>query len=114
MVRVAIVAESFLPHVNGVTNSVLRTIEYLNQHDHEVTVIAPGPGETSVNVSPVILMGSFGFPGYDELRIALPKKALEYELNNIKPDVVHVAAPAVLGACAGVNIGRVESGDAEL
>ncbi|NCW84192.1 MAG: glycosyltransferase family 1 protein [Acidimicrobiia bacterium] len=99
-VRVAIVAESFLPHVNGVTNSVLRTIEYLKKHDHEVTVIAPGPGETSVNETPVIRMGSFGFPGYDELRIALPKKALEYELNNIKPDVVHVAAPAVLGAWA--------------
>lgn len=98
--RVAIVAESFLPHVNGVTNSVLRTIEYLKKHNHEVTVIAPGPGETTVNNTPIIRMGSFGFPGYDELRIALPKKALEYELNNIKPDVVHVAAPAVLGAWA--------------
>ena len=98
--RVAIVAESFLPHINGVTNSVLRTIEYLKKHNHEVTVIAPGPGETNVNDTPVIRMGSFGFPGYDELRIALPKKALEYELNNIKPDVVHVAAPAVLGAWA--------------
>lgn len=98
--RVAIVAESFLPHVNGVTNSVLRTIEYLKKHDHEVSVIAPGPGETSFNDTPVIRMGSFGFPGYDELRIALPKKALEYELNNINPDVIHVAAPAVLGAWA--------------
>lgn len=100
MVRIAIVAESFLPHINGVTNSVLRTIEYLKKHNHEVTVIAPGPGETTVNNTPIIRMGSFGFPGYDELRIALPKKALEYELNNIKPDVVHVAAPAVLGAWA--------------
>jgi len=45
-------------------------------------------------------MGSFGFPGYDELRIALPKKALEIELKNIAPDVIHVAAPAVLGAWA--------------
>lgn len=100
MVRIAIVAESFLPHINGVTNSVLRTIEYLKKHNHEVAVIAPGPGETTVNNTPIIRMGSFGFPGYDELRIALPKKALEYELNNIKPDVVHVAAPAVLGAWA--------------
>jgi len=99
-VRVAIVAESFLPHVNGVTNSVLRTIEYLKKHDHEITVIAPGPGETNVNDTPVVRIGSFGFPGYDELRIALPKRALEYELKNIKPDVVHVAAPAVLGAWA--------------
>ncbi len=71
--RVAIVAESFLPHVNGVTNSVLRTIEHLTKHGHEVTVIAPGPGDDAVGDVPVVRMGSFGFPGYDALRIALPK-----------------------------------------
>ena len=75
--RVAIVAESFLPHVNGVTNSVLRTIEYLTKHGHEVAVIAPGPGDDSVVDVPVVRMGSFGFPGYDELRIALPRRLLK-------------------------------------
>jgi phosphatidylinositol alpha 1,6-mannosyltransferase len=98
--RVAIVAESFLPHVNGVTNTALRTIEFLTKAGHDVTVFAPGPGESSVGTTPVIRMGSFGFPGYNDLRIALPKKALEFELKNIQPDIIHVASPAVLGAWA--------------
>lgn len=98
--RVAIVAESFLPAVNGVTNSVLRTIEHLRRHGHEVVVIAPGPGDDQYEGAPVIRVRSFDLPRYDDLRVALPQLRIGAMLRDVAPDVVHLAAPTVLGAAA--------------
>ena len=42
--RVAIVTESFLPQVNGVTNTVRHVVDRLIQTGHEPLVVAPGPG----------------------------------------------------------------------
>ena len=96
--RVAIVAESFLPAVNGVTNSVLRTTEHLRRCGHEVLIIAPGPGATEHEGTPVERVRGFSLPGYDEVRIGSPVTRVTSILRSFRPDIVHLAAPTVLGA----------------
>lgn len=109
--RVGIVTESFLPQVNGVTNSVLRVLEHLEEQGHQAIVIAPesegGAKEYrgfKVKRVPAIPTQSFlpvGMP------FGLPTKRLEYLLEGFSPDVLHLASPLVLGAYASKVAKRV-------
>jgi phosphatidylinositol alpha 1,6-mannosyltransferase len=98
--RIAIVAESFLPAINGVTNSILRVIEHMTERGHEVTVIAPSPGVTAYGKARIIRVPSFGFPRYPELRIGHSRAFVHDVLQELKPDLVHLGSPAVLGAAS--------------
>ncbi|WP_432542374.1 glycosyltransferase family 4 protein [Kineococcus sp. SYSU DK002] len=103
--RVAIVTESFLPQVNGVTGSVLKVVDHLRAQGHQALVVAPGPGPSHHAPSTggpvrVVRIPSAPLPGYAEQRVAVPGFRLAQALHDFRPDVVHLAAPAVLGAQA--------------
>ena len=101
--RVAIVAESFLPNVNGVSNSVLRVLEHLRRGGHEAIVIAPDnpPGEAP---APRVHDGVWVhrvparmFPAVTSLPLGLPSPRILRVLRGFQPHVVHLASPALLG-----------------
>ncbi|HEY2430108.1 MAG TPA: glycosyltransferase family 1 protein [Acidimicrobiales bacterium] len=96
--RVAIIAECFLPERNGVTNSVLRVVEHLEERGHQALVIAPGLGPTRYSETPVERVPGVELPVYRSLSVGLPTGQLRRILEHFAPDVVHAAAPAVLGA----------------
>jgi phosphatidylinositol alpha 1,6-mannosyltransferase len=102
-VRVAIVAESFLPNVNGVSNSVLRVMEHLRRTGHEVLVIAPDtphgepPAARVHDGVRIHRVPSKMFPKVTSLPLGVPRPRMVGVLRGFEPDVVHLASPALLG-----------------
>lgn len=97
-VRVAIVTESFLPQVNGVTNSVARVVEYLKSHGHDVLVVAPGVGPAEYGGARVVRVPALALPVVSSLPVGLPTRTVYTALSSFRADVVHLASPFVVGA----------------
>jgi phosphatidylinositol alpha 1,6-mannosyltransferase len=96
--RVAVVAESFLPTLNGVTTSVVKLLEHLEAEGHEAIVIVPAAGSPRRYA---------GFPvhevaavAYRQFPVGLPNTQVSALLADFSPDVMHVASPFLLGAQA--------------
>jgi len=102
--RVAVVTESFLPNINGVTNSVLRVLEHLSASGDQALVIAPASGNMPaeyaghpVKAVPVIPTQNFLPTG---MPMGLPQKRIQHLLDGFSPDVIHLASPFALGSYA--------------
>jgi phosphatidylinositol alpha 1,6-mannosyltransferase len=96
--RVAVVSESFLPHINGVTGSVLQVLRHLRRTGHDAKVIAPGSPPGTCEGFEVVALPSVGLPGYPQVRLPLVVAGrLVRELEQFAPDVIHLASPFVLG-----------------
>ncbi|MEO3784830.1 glycosyltransferase family 1 protein [Actinocorallia sp. B10E7] len=98
-------AESFLPRVNGVTNSVCRILDHLAARGHEAVVIAPRPGPSGYAGAPVTLVPGISLPVYRSFVVGVPGRRVEHVLRDFRPDLVHLASPVVLGA-AGASAAR--------
>lgn len=98
--------------MNGVTNSVLHVLAHLRRRGDQVTVIAPSDSLFDSNPLaeeipdqpelchgfPVIRVPSLPLPDYPKVRVAAGfVMRIRHILEDIRPDVVHVASPFVLG-----------------
>jgi len=98
--RVAIITESFLPQVNGVTNSVLRVLETLASKGHDALVIAPDSAEAPTTYAGfrVKRVPSLAVKGL--LPVGFPQRSMEPLIEGFNPDVIHLASPFFLGKYA--------------
>lgn len=103
--RVAIVSESFLPTVNGVTNSVRKVLDYLSAEGHEAIVICPSAGAPKTYAG--FTVHSVPALAYRQFPVGLPNPQVHKLISDFQPDVVHAAAPFLLGAQAIASANRL-------
>ncbi|MBN9643905.1 glycosyltransferase family 4 protein [Corynebacterium mendelii] len=105
--KVAIIAESFLPNINGVTGSVLKVLDHLAAHGDRAVVIAPAArqGEkqhTHYRGFPIVRVPAVMVPRIDSLPVGVPVPAIIRVLKSFGPDIVHLASPFVLGGAGAL------------
>jgi glycosyltransferase involved in cell wall biosynthesis len=96
--RVALVCETFLPDVNGVTTTLCRLLEHLQRSGHEALLFAPQGAPEEYAGTPVVPLNGLPLPMYPELKLTPPQPGLTARLRRFRPDVVHLVGPAVMGA----------------
>lgn len=106
--RIAVVTESFLPTVNGVSNSVCRILEHFAATGHQALVITPGCPPTEYAGHQVVGVPGVGLPGYRSFVLGLPYARIEPLLAEFAPDVVHLASPIMLGVAGATAARRLD------
>lgn len=110
--RLAIIAESAAPSVNGVARSVQEIQSYGQRHGHEVRVYSPAVGQRrwtagSVAATQVRVPG-FHFPGVPGLPLGIPTRAWYRDLQAFQPEVIHLASPLAFGAAGAWAAQRLQ------
>ncbi|WP_341954893.1 glycosyltransferase family 1 protein [Salinibacterium sp. TMP30] len=103
--RVAIVSESFLPTVNGVTNSVLKVLDHLSAEGHEAFIICPSAGAPTTYAG--FTVHSVPALAYRQFPVGLPNPQVHKLIADFRPEIVHAAAPFLLGAQAISSANRL-------
>ena len=93
--RIAVISESFLPTISGVTTSVCKVLEHLAATGHEAMVIAPYGAPAEYAGFPVHTVSAVN---YRQFPVGIPSPQVQKLLADFRPDVLHAASPFLLGA----------------
>ncbi len=87
--RIAIVSDAWLPQINGVVRTLMRTMDELTARGHETRMISPD------------LFRNLPCPTYSEIRLAvLPARRLGALIDKFQPCAIHIATEGPLGHAA--------------
>src|SRR5579863_3376776 len=96
--RVAIITENFLPKLDGVTRTLARLLEHLQEQGHQALLLGPESGMDCYAGAEVIGTAGLPLPFYPELKVNLFRPLFMRRLREFQPDIVHLVDPVALGA----------------
>jgi glycosyltransferase involved in cell wall biosynthesis len=103
--RIAFFTETFLPKLDGVTNTLCYLLEHIANRKHVSLMFAPQSAPARYAATPIVGLSGFPFPLYPELKLVPPLVDVEQQLAAFRPDLVHLVNPASLGL-AGLQHAR--------
>ena len=96
--RIAIVTDTYQPDVNGVAMTLGRLVQGLKNKGHVVHVMHTAVGESGEEETQ---MRGVSLPGYQEVRVGLPKPMkFKRAWKERRPDVVYIATESPMGGSA--------------
>ena len=98
--RIALFTETFIPKVDGIVTTLCQTVKQLTSLGHEVLIFAPAGGFSEFERARIVGMKGRSFALYPELSLSLPRASMRAAIAEFKPDLIHVADPALLGIAA--------------
>ncbi|MCS7057010.1 MAG: glycosyltransferase family 1 protein [Thermoflexales bacterium] len=98
--RIALFTETFLPRVDGVTNTLCRLLDHLAARGHESILFAPEGSPPRYAHTPVIGLPGRRLPMYPDFKLISPFAPIAEPLRNFAPDLVHTLNPVTLGLAA--------------
>lgn len=99
--KIAIFTDLFLPHVDGVTNSLVHLISQYRNLGHDVLVITPktkGSERVSISQVEIVFLPSVPSMVYPEFMLGFFSSKLLFKLKSFSPEIVHVIAPGPVGS----------------
>ncbi len=84
---------------------MIHTVEHLQRAGDNVLIFSPEGGLTEYKGAKIYGVEGFPLPMYPELKMALPRPSIGQKLEEFRPDIIHVANPAILGL-AGLYYGK--------
>ena len=101
--KIGFVTETFLPRIDGVTQTLCHVLRHAAARGDEAIVFAPKGAPPEYSGFKVIPVTGIPFPPYPDFKLISPFANIGPRLRAFAPDLVHVLNPVMLGAGAIVR-----------